>query len=142
MAKSDSGKSNPVQEALKSAQQALPNFKWTNKLSCVSCYKILAQAQQFNEAVLSFDAAPDALLSSLNYFVMSSATPALLQASALMLTQQYVKLLSTQYLVAAQMQGIVWTDVQLAMHQLLIDKKATVKQLANLVDVMIKFQDE
>lgn len=120
-----------------------PNaFAWKQNLACVSCFKTLAVLGQFNEAKLNFEKAGTKKLSDLNYFLQSSDSPNLLEMSALLLTQQYVKYLSVNYVLAAQKAGIKWTDVQLAMLPVLKDKTKTLSALAEVIDGLLKFADE
>ncbi len=117
-------------------------FAWKQNLACVSCFKTLAALGQFNEAKLKFEKAGNKKLSDLNYFLQSSDSPNLLEMSALLLTQQYVKYLSINYVLAAQKSGIKWTDVQLAMLPVLKDKSKTLSSLAEVIDGLLKFSDE
>ncbi len=117
-------------------------FAWKQNLACVSCFKTLAVLGQFDEAKLKFEKAGDKKLSDLNYFLQSSDSPQLLEMSALLLTQQYVKYISTHYVLAAQKTGIKWTDVQLAMLPVLKDKTKTISALAEVIDGLLKFADE
>ncbi len=117
-------------------------FAWKQNLACVSCFKTLTVLGQFDEAKLQFEKAGNKKLSDLNYFLQSSDSPQLLEMSALLLTQQYVKYLSTHYVLAAQKTGIKWTDVQLAMLPVLKDKTKTISALAEVIDGLLKFADE
>lgn len=130
-----------VQQALAQLKDTQDSYVWTNNIACVSCYKILARRGQFNEFQLPFQKAGDCKLKALNYFVTSGGRH-MLEMSAFLLSQRYVQMLSTDYVVRPELKDITWADVQVAMVSVLQDGDKTIRNLAHLVDIMISFKDE
>ena len=117
------------------------NGRWKRDLACVSCYKTLEELHQFNAAKLPFEEADALSVKALNYWPVSSDDPGLRTMSAMLLTQQYVRILSRAYVLTAQVDA-TWKDVMRAMEKVLVDEGATVGDLAATIDDLIKFEDE
>lgn len=117
-------------------------YPWKENLACVSAYKILVNMQQLNGAKIKFEFAADVKLGRLSYFPSTSASPALIEMAAMLITREYSKLLSRDYLIAPQTAGGTWKKLMKAMEAVFSDKEKTIRDLAEAVDSQVKFGDE
>jgi len=117
-------------------------YPWKENLACVSTYKILVNMQQLSGAKTKFESAADLKLGRLSYFPSTTASPALIEMAAMLITREYSKLLSRDYVIAPQTSGGTWKKLMRAMEAVFADKEKTIRDLAEVVDSQVKFGDE
>ena len=117
-------------------------YPWKENLACVSAYKILANMQQLSASKTKFEAAADVKLGRLAYFPSTTSSPALVEMAAMLITREYSKILSRDYVIAPQTVGVTWKKLMRAMEAVFADKEKTIRDLAQVVDTQIKFGDE
>lgn len=121
---------------------ATSTYPWKENLACVSTYKILANMQQLSSAKTKFEAAPDLKLGQLAYFPSTTSSSDLIEMAAMLITREYSKILSRDYLIAPQTAGVTWKKLMRAMEAAFSDKEKTIRDLAQVVDTHVKFGDE
>jgi hypothetical protein len=117
-------------------------YPWKENLACVSAYKILVNMQQISSTKTKFDVAADMKLGQLAYFPSTTTSPSLIEMAAMLITREYSKLLSRDYVIAPQTSGVTWKKLMRAMEEVFADKTKTIRDLAEVVDAQIKFGDE
>lgn len=60
----------------------------------------------------------------------------------MLITREYSKILSRDYLIAPQTAGVTWKKLMRAMEAAFSDKEKTIRDLAQVVDTHVKFGDE
>lgn len=125
---------------------AKSGYVWSaNKMACVATYRVLEAYQYMNEfeaRTISFEDAPEVKLSTLRYWPRSSANTAALDFAASEAAKQFWYLVASNYTVLKE-------DFT-ANSDALLDKveavfrsdKATIKDLAEVLDAGLKFPNE
>ena len=116
-------------------------FEWKPNLACGSCYKILAELHQFDDAKVSFEKAAGLTMDKLNFWPLSTNTADIKEISAQLLTQSYIPLLAKNFVLRPQ-NNSKWKDVRRAMQAVLVEESKTVSDLAEAIDNLIQFEDE
>jgi len=130
------------QELIQEVSMATTVYPWKENLACVSTYKILTNMQQLSSSKTKFEAAADLKLGQLAYFPSTTSSPDLIEMAAMLITREYSKLLSRDYVIAPQTTGVTWKKLMRAMEAVFADKQKTVRDLAEAIDLQIKFGDE
>lgn len=126
------------------ARGAAP-FEWRASLACIATYRVLEdndKLDQFEEADLPFDSAPDQLLSELRYFPKTTNNRDIIKVLSFEIARKFLNLLVRNFTVKKENEQLESADILRALAAQFGARDTTIKSLAATVDELIRFGDE
>ena len=119
-------------------------FEWQANLACVATYRVLEgndKLDQFEEAELPFNEAPDKLLSELRYFPSTTTNRDMIELLGFEVARRFLTLLVENFTVTRE-KDVSSAATLRALAKEFASTTATIKDLARTVDRTIRFADE
>ena len=123
----------------------MPNYKWKANICCIATYKILEGddlMDQFEEEDVSFEDAKDVRMDSLRYFPKTTTNPDIIELISYEVARKYLKLIVKWYSVKKEKSQTKSSEIIVLLASIFRNKDATIKDLAEKADSLIKFSDE
>jgi hypothetical protein len=123
----------------------MSNYKWKANICCIATYKILEGddlMDQFEEEDISFEDAKDVKMESLRYFPKTTTNPDIIELIAFEEARKFLKLMVKGYSVNKEKSQTKSSEIIVLLASVFRNKDATIKDLAEKADSLIKFSDE
>ena len=123
----------------------MSNYEWKANLACIATYKVLGgddKLDQFEEDQLSFEDAKDQKMGNLRYYPKITENPDIIEMVAYEMARKYLKLLVKHYSVKKETSQISSPEIISSLASVFKTNDATIKELAEKADSLIKFSDE
>jgi hypothetical protein len=123
----------------------MPSYKWKANICCIATYKILEGddlMDQFEEEDTSFEDAKDVTMVSLRYFPKTTTNPDIIELISYEMARKYLKLIVKGYSVKKEKSQTKSSEIIVLLASVFRNKDATIKDLAEKTDSLIKFSDE
>ncbi|NKB25360.1 MAG: hypothetical protein GKR87_13485 [Kiritimatiellae bacterium] len=123
----------------------MSNYKWELNLACIATYKVLEGDQlldQFEEADVSFDDAKSLSMGGLRFYPKTTTNSDIIELVSFEIARKYLKLIIKGYSVKKEKTQITSSEIIIALAFIFSKKDATVKDLAERTDLLIRFSDE
>lgn len=120
-------------------------YEWKANLACIATYKVLEgnnYLDQFEESVIPFEKAPEVTMDRLRYYPHTTSNPELIEVKSYETARKFVKLLVDSYSVKKEKNEMNSAEIIKEIAQIFARGGATILDLAETVDRLIKFQDE
>jgi hypothetical protein len=123
----------------------MSDYEWKTNLCCVATYKTLegdTKMDQFEEGDIPFDGAKSVQMQSLRYYPKTTNNPDIIEMISFEVARKFLKLVVRDYSVIKEKSQISSADIIIALASIFRSKEATIKDLAETADSLIKFSDE
>ena len=120
-------------------------YEWKANLVCIATYKVLEgnnNLDQFEESVIPFEKAPEVKMEQLRYYPQTTHNPDLIEVKAYETARKFIKIIVEQYSVKKEKNEINSAEIIKEIAQIFASGGASIINLAETVDRLIKFQDE
>ena len=120
-------------------------YQWQANLACIATYKTLEAddgLDQFEEADIPFSKAADVAMKRLRFYPSGTDNADIIEVLSIEMARRFVKLLVKRYSVKKQKKEISSQQIIMRIAEVLAKPKATLTELAEVVDDAIKFADE
>lgn len=123
----------------------MPAYRWEVNLACIATYKVLEGDQlmdQFEEEDISFETAHNIKMEELRFYPKTTSNADIIDVIAYEIARKFLKLLVKNYSVKKEKSQIKSAQIIDSLASIFRNKKASIKDLAENVDSLIKFSDE
>ncbi len=123
----------------------MSNYNWKSNLACVATYKVLEGDQmldQFEEYDISFDDAKDVIISDLRFYPKTTSNADIIEMVSYEIARKFLKLIVKGYSVKKEKAQVGSAEIITKLASVFRNKDATIKDLAETTDSLIKFGDE
>lgn len=123
----------------------MSTYKWKSNLACIATYKVLEGDQfldQFEEHDVPFDNAPNIKIGDLRFYPKTTSNVDIIELISFEVTRKYLKLIVKTYSVKKEKSQMASSKIITLLASIFKNKDATIKDLAEKVDLLIKFFDE
>jgi len=120
-------------------------YEWKNNICCIGTYKTLednAKLDQFEENDISFEDAGKTKMSNLRYYLATTKNDRLLDHMSLHVAMQFLKDFSASYLLKKQKPTQQSAELVRKLAAVFKNKDKTIKDLAEVMDEFVAFEDE
>jgi hypothetical protein len=120
-------------------------YEWKANLACIATYKVLEgnnNLNQFEESVIPFEKAPEVTMDQLRYYPHTTNNPDLIEVKSYEIARKFVKSIVNLYSVKKEKKEMNSAEIIKEIAQIFARGGATILNLAETVDRLIKFQDE
>jgi hypothetical protein len=120
-------------------------YQWQANLACIATYKTLEAddgLDQFEEADIPFAKAEKVEMKRLRFFPSGTSNTDIIQVLAIEMARRFVKLLVKRFSVKKQKKEVSSQQIIMKIAAVLAQPKATLTDLAEVVDDEIQFADE
>jgi hypothetical protein len=121
------------------------DYKWQKNYACTTVFAVLRSKSMLDQQTIpsSFEKAGNTKLGSLTYFPRTNADDILLDNQATMIANMFVNHMANLGVInEMEEEGISKHDVKRKLKDIFKDGSKTLKDVAELIDEMIKFFDE
>jgi hypothetical protein len=123
----------------------MSNYKWKANLCCIATYKILEGddlMDQFEETDVSFENAKEVKMGHLRYFPKTTTNPDVIELISYEIARKFLKLVVKGYSVKKEKSQTKSSEIIVILASIFRNRDATIKDLAEKTDLLIKFSDE
>ncbi|RJF35426.1 hypothetical protein [Pseudoalteromonas gelatinilytica] len=121
------------------------SYQWKKDLCCIGTYKTLSdnsKLDQFEEEDISFESAPDVKMKQLRYFLHTTTTQQAIEHLALQMAMSFLNNFSENYVLTKQKKELQTADFYRDLASIFKDGDKNIKELAELMDKYVQFEDE
>lgn len=123
----------------------MPDYEWKANLCCIATYKTLEgddKMDQFEEEDIAFEDAAAVTMKSLRYFPKTTTNPDIIEMISFEIARKFLKLVVKDYTVSKEKSKTKSSKIIVSLSEVFRDAGATIKDLAEVTDGLIKFSDE
>jgi hypothetical protein len=123
----------------------MSKYEWKANICCIATYKVLEgddNMDQFEESSISFEDAKDLKIESLRLFPKTTNNPDIIELIAFEAARKFLKMIVKGYSVKKEKSEITSSEIIIQLSSIFKNKEATINDIAEKVDSIIKFSDE
>lgn len=123
----------------------MSKYKWKANICCIATYKTLEnddKMDEFEEESISFEKAGDVKMKTLRYYPKSTNNPDIIELISYAVARKFLKSVVKNYTVTKEKEQVNSSEILILIASIFRNPDATIKDLAEKADSLIKFTDE